>query len=119
MCVLLVEDEALILMEVAEALERAGHEVQTAVDGRQALQALKSWPGRFSALVTDHRMPGGIAGSYLATRMRDLYPQVPVVIATGNPDDIDPAFRTRYRVKVVGKPYEASTVLEALAELRR
>jgi CheY-like chemotaxis protein len=119
MCVLLVEDEAVILMDLAEALQRAGHEVHTAMDGRQALQALKRLPGRFSALVTDHQMPGGITGSYLAARMRNLYPDVPVIIATGTPDDITEDFKVRYRVKVLPKPYHPALIVQELPAPRR
>ena len=119
MCVLLVEDEALILMDVADALEQAGHEVLPVADGAQALRAIADFGGRFSALVTDHRMPGGIYGSELAASMRAAYPDVPIIIATATPTEIPMGFRERYCVTVVPKPYFASQLVRALPAPRR
>jgi DNA-binding NtrC family response regulator len=115
MCVLLVEDEAIILMDVADALERAGHEVLQATDGAQALEAIRRHCGRFSALVTDQRIPGGIEGSTIATAMRAEYADIPVIIATGNPDEITVEFRSRYRVKVLSKPYHPGLIVRELS----
>jgi CheY-like chemotaxis protein len=119
MCVLLVEDEALILMDVAETLQRAGHEVLTATDGSQALKAIESQPTRFSALVTDHRMPGGISGREVAAAMRAASPDIPIVIATGSATEITEDFRSRYRVKVLSKPYHPGLVVQELPAPRK
>ena len=114
MCVLVVEDEALILMDVSDALEQAGHEVLPVANGAQALRAIERFNGRFSALITDHRMPGGIYGSELAANMRAIYPNVPIIIATGTPSDISDDFRSQYNVCVVPKPYLASQLVRKL-----
>ena len=119
MCVLLVEDETIILMDVAEALESAGHEVLAFSTGKQAADAIERSKGRFSALVTDHRMPGGIFGSELAASMRAAYPDIPIIIATGNANDIPEEFRSLYRVTVLPKPYTAASVVRALPAPRR
>jgi CheY-like chemotaxis protein len=119
MCVLLVEDEPLILLDIAEAIEEAGHEVLPARNGTVALSAIERHPGRFSALVTDHRMPGGIFGSELAAVMRQAYPEIPIIIVTGTPADITPEFQTRHRLKVLSKPYQAGSVIRELPEPKR
>ncbi len=119
MCVLLVEDEAIILMDVAETLESAGHEVLAFNAGHQALAAIERWKGRFSALVTDHQLPGGIFGSEIATAMRAAYPDIPIIIATGNATDIPEDFRSHYRITVLPKPYVATALVRALPPPRR
>ena len=47
-CVLVVEDELLILMAAAEYLEGAGHEVMTAGHGLEAIALIEQWPIRFT-----------------------------------------------------------------------
>jgi len=54
--VLLVDDEPTQRLITARLLKRAGYQVETAENGKQALQ-LMSDPGRFQLLVTDWEMP--------------------------------------------------------------
>ncbi len=58
MCVLVVEDELLIRMGIAILLEDAGHDVLSAHDGADAIDLATRNPGRLTAVVTDHHMPG-------------------------------------------------------------
>src|SRR5262245_24162410 len=53
--VLVVDDEAGIRRVVRDALERAGHEVETAVDGQEAIELAENQT--FDLLVTDLAMP--------------------------------------------------------------
>ena len=48
MCVLLVEDKAIILMDVADVLESAGHEVLALHNDKHALDAIEELKSRFS-----------------------------------------------------------------------
>lgn len=54
--VLLVDDEPTQRLITARLLKRAGYQVETAQNGKEALQ-LMSEPGRFQLLVTDWEMP--------------------------------------------------------------
>jgi hypothetical protein len=49
-----------------------------------------------------------------AADTRSHRPDVPVIIATGNPDEIDAAFRLRYNVFVVTEPYGANAIVREL-----
>jgi two-component system KDP operon response regulator KdpE len=53
--ILVVDDEAGIRKVVRDALERAGHEVTTCVDGREALERLEDQ--EYDLIVTDLSMP--------------------------------------------------------------
>ena len=117
MCVLLVEDEPIIQLAVCDALEKAGHEVLTADNGSDAGALIERWPGRFTALVTDYRMPGGISGTDIASTMRRSYPGIPIIIATGNPDQVPGDFRRDHDIVVITKPFEPDFLTEQLADL--
>ena len=55
--VLLVEDEALIALSLADLLEAEGHDVVLASDGAEALDAAQRLGDSLGALVTDLNMP--------------------------------------------------------------
>ena len=59
--VLIVEDEPLILMVLADYLEGQGYRVLKAENGEQALEILSTKP-HLDLMVTDYRLPGGISG---------------------------------------------------------
>jgi len=65
--VLLIEDEAIIRLMTAEALQDEGFEVIEAADGDEAVKLLDG-PGRFDVLFTEVRMPGALDGIGVALR---------------------------------------------------
>src|SRR5579872_2369799 len=87
--VLLVEDEFLICEMVAEALSEQGFCVHTADNGIEALRQLAAGP--VDVLFTDINLPGGMDGTALARRARELIPDLPVVYASGRTDRLDVA----------------------------
>jgi DNA-binding NtrC family response regulator len=62
-------------------LKKEGYEVASAADGYEALQILTS--GRIAAVVTDLKMPR-IDGMELLRRIREDFPEVPVVMITAH-----------------------------------
>ncbi|MFQ5526970.1 MAG: two-component regulator propeller domain-containing protein [Thermoanaerobaculia bacterium] len=81
-CILFVDDEKSIALLAKKMLEAAGYEVVAFTSGREALRAFKSQPDRFQLLVTDQLMPE-ITGAALIEEMRDVRPDLPVVVASG------------------------------------
>jgi signal transduction histidine kinase len=79
---LLVDDDALVMMGTAAMLEDLGHTVRECSSGAEALEALESEPA-FDLVVTDQSMPG-MTGLELARRIRDARPGMPVLIASGH-----------------------------------
>jgi CheY-like chemotaxis protein len=64
-------------------LEEFGYVTSIATD---AGQAVKSLSARRPALVlTDVTMPGTMNGAMLAREVRQIYPDLPVLLITGNP----------------------------------
>ncbi|MDX8401200.1 MAG: PAS domain S-box protein [Mariprofundaceae bacterium] len=80
--ILLADDEPVVLETVAEVLRENGWRVETARDGREALELFASKPKAWHAVLLDVVMPrlGGVAA---AQEMRKLRPDVPIVFATG------------------------------------
>ena len=117
MCVLLVEDESCIRETMAEMLRDAGFQVVEAEDGTRALDFMRGAPAAPTILVTDLQMPGSVDGSQLAARVRGIRPDLPVVIATGRPDKLQPSWRTELGYVFVTKPYLPSQLVRLVRGL--
>jgi CheY-like chemotaxis protein len=91
--VLLVEDEVLILILLAEELRLAGYAVIEAVSADEAFGIISSGT-IISLLLTDFRMPGSMTGFQLAELAREKLPNVPIILvsADGAPDRPGDAF---------------------------
>jgi CheY-like chemotaxis protein len=113
--ILVVEDEALIGEMVAEALQEQGFQVFVASNAADALRYVESGAA-IDALFTDIHLPGGMNGSELASRVRSLRPEMPIVYASGrwHPTDHDGLVT---RSAFLPKPYDprdAGTLLMRL-----
>lgn len=75
--VLCVDDEQVGLQIRKILLERSGYRVLTAPDGPSGLAIFSAEP--IEAVVLDYSMPG-MHGGEVAVRMRQLKPQVPILL---------------------------------------
>lgn len=82
--VMLVEDEWLVRMDMADALDRAGWIVVEAGSGEEALSLLGT-ELRIDLLVTDIRLLGTMDGWDVAEAFRAVHPLIGVIYATANP----------------------------------
>lgn len=107
--ILLVEDEALIRMDTAMALEDMGHSVTEAGRARDALARLQD--RSFDILLTDLGLPD-MGGAELARKVLEHQPDIGLVYATGEghlPEGTDP------RTVLLQKPYGEEDLRAALA----
>ena len=79
--ILVVDDAEDSCAVLAAMLEAAGAGVATATDPAEALDALVSDPAHWSALVTDHDMPG-MSGSALVRAARGAGVEVPALLVS-------------------------------------
>ena len=79
--VLAVDDDSLVLMNTMLMLEELGHTATRAQSAADALHILERGPLP-DVLITDHLMPH-MTGTELARRVAELYPSLPVIVATG------------------------------------
>jgi CheY-like chemotaxis protein len=80
--VLVVEDETLIRMAVAESLRDAGYRVLEASCADEATSLLGAY-GDIAVLFTDIQMPGPLNGAALTHFVRTHYPGVTVIATSG------------------------------------
>jgi PAS domain S-box-containing protein len=108
--VLLVDDDALVSMNSAYMLMDLGHSVMEASSAARALELMESDP-QFDVMVTDYAMPR-MNGLDLATRIRQIKPKLPIVLATGYAEL--PA-RAVISFQRLAKPFTQKELADALA----
>jgi two-component system response regulator PilR (NtrC family) len=118
MRVLIVDDESLIRWSLAETLERSGHAVAEAADGKTAVRAVSAADEPFDVVLLDYRLPDSNDLNLLAT-IRKLAPHTAVIMMTafGTPDMTAGAIALgAYRV--VSKPFEVHEMADLVLRAR-
>lgn len=111
--VLVVEDEFLIRLTLAEALGDEGFEVLEAENADDALPLLRADPA-IRLLLTDIQLPGALNGRGLAQKARESMPNLPIIFMSGRPDSSDaPSACCVY----IAKPYALVDVCDAARRL--
>lgn len=81
-CVLVVDDESLVLTMAETILSDFGYRVLTANNGQKALAILAQPDSKVDLVITDLVMPG-MGGRELTERIRQEYPRLPVMPTSG------------------------------------
>lgn len=79
--ILVVDDEKNVRMTIAQALDKLEVEVESAVNGEEALLKLEAKD--FGLILLDLRLPG-MNGQEVLRRVRELRPDIPVVVITAH-----------------------------------
>jgi len=80
--VLIVEDEFLLRMDSAAAIEEAGFEVVEAANADEAIAILRR-RSDIGVVFTDIQMPGSMDGLKLARLVRDRWPPIKIIATSG------------------------------------
>jgi len=78
--VLVVDDSRLVLETLCDLIAELGHESVSAAGGRKALELLAV--RRYDLVITDLLMPE-MNGLEFIRRLRELSPEIPVILLTG------------------------------------
>lgn len=113
---LVVDDEALVLHLVADALEDGGFATFQAISGAEAIAALNDSERQFSGLVTDVNLGDGITGWDLAREARHKNAELPVVYMTADSAHQWSAEGVPNSL-LVQKPFAVTQVTTAIAQL--
>ena len=112
--VLVVEDEALIRLDMVDCLEEAGFSVEEAGSADEAILILE---GRtdIRLILTDIDMPGSMDGLKLAAYVRDRWPPIKIIVTSGHvsvsPDQIPVGGR------FFSKPYDRPEIAATIRDM--
>ena len=112
--VLLVEDNPDVASVSASLLEQLGYTVRRVPDADAALRDVELH--NVDLVFSDIVMPGKIDGLTLARRLREMCPELPILLATGYSDA---AAGVRGDFPILRKPYEIHQLSQAIAQLPR
>jgi PAS domain S-box-containing protein len=110
--VLVVEDDTLVAELAASMLTELGFETIVAHSAKEALDRL-SGGEKPKLIFTDIVMPGGISGIELARKVRDRFPELPILLTTGYSEQV----AGTHGFPVLQKPYELDSLAGALGKM--
>jgi signal transduction histidine kinase len=105
--ILVVEDNAQVAESTMALLREQGHQVEHCASAPDALQFLQQ-DARFDAIFSDLVMPGGMDGLDLARIVRERWPAIPILLATGYSDSVEHAAREGF--PILSKPYRPAVL---------
>lgn len=110
LCVLVVDDDSLVLTSTSLLLEDLGHRVISAPSGARALELFGSEPD-IDLVITDMAMPQ-MSGAQLANAIRLIRPSVPIILATGFAERLEGIAE---RLPRLSKPFTQLNLVEVIA----
>ncbi|MTV82421.1 response regulator transcription factor [Secundilactobacillus folii] len=116
--VLVVDDEPAIVTLLTYNLEKSNYEVETAINGREAVQLATD--KHFDAILLDLMLPG-IDGVEVTKKLRQEKIETPIIMITAKTDEFDKVFGLELGADdYITKPFSPREVLARLkAVLRR
>jgi CheY-like chemotaxis protein len=112
--VLVVEDSALIRMGAIDLVLTAGYEALEACDADEAIRILES-RSDIDLVFTDVQMPGTMDGIKLSHYIRERWPPVKLIVASGATILEESSLPVGSRF--FSKPYNDHTITDAMAHL--
>ncbi|TAV41645.1 response regulator [Rhizobium leguminosarum] len=112
--VIVVEDETLVRLDIVMSLENEGFVVLEASNSDEAIDILNTHP-EIRLMFTDIDMPGSMDGLKLAAAVRDRWPPVKIIVASGHRQLSDELLPVEGRF--FSKPYEHGRIIGAMREM--
>ena len=113
--VLVLEDEAGVRQTLCEQLHQLGYLTLEAENGEQALNMLDASPD-IGMFISDLMLPGGLSGAEVIGHVRSHYPQLPVLLISGQ--DLRPAHNPQLPdVPLLRKPFTRAQLAQALRKV--
>jgi DNA-binding NtrC family response regulator len=114
---MIVDDEPQLASLLEDLAASLGYEPLGFTDPLRALEVLRRSPTRIDALVTDERMPG-MRGTDLARSVRELRPDLPILLVTGyRSADLDGEAGRSGIARILDKPVHRNDLERALGDL--
>ncbi len=113
-CILLVDDDDLVLTTVTQTLERLGYAVKPARSAEEALRLLNV-PPQVDLLMTDVMLGDGLSGPELAREVERQRPDLPVLFISGFPQKkIEGSGFVNTEVSFLSKPFRVTKLAPAI-----
>jgi CheY-like chemotaxis protein len=109
---LVVEDDTLVAELAAGMLTELGFECTVTHSAKEALERLAGGE-KPKVIFSDIVMPGGISGVELARKVRDRFPELPILLTTGYSEQTG----GNHGFPILQKPYEMEKLASALSNL--
>jgi PAS domain S-box-containing protein len=110
--VLIVEDDTFVAELAADMLSELGFEATIVHSAKEALERMAG--GDKPELVfTDIVMPGGLTGIELARKLRQRFPELPILLTTGYSEQV----AATQGFPVLQKPYELHSLASAIGDV--
>ena len=115
--ILVVEDEVLVRMNIADHLREQGFIVLEAATAEEARSVLLAGV-QIDLVFSDIMMPGAIDGAGLADWLVTHNPNVPIILASGVESVLDEAAARHSQVKrVMVKPYDQNSLAAEIVKI--
>ena len=111
--ILLVDDDSLVSAGTTAMLEDLGHTVREAASAAEAL-AMLDGDRAIELVITDHVMPG-MSGVELARRLRDMRPDLRVILASGYADLVV-GDKLDFHLPRIPKPFLQADISRAISQ---
>lgn len=115
--ILLVEDEVLIRLVIADYLRECGYRVYEAVNADEAVAVLQSPAVSIDVVFSDVQMPGAMDGFGLARWVRANKPGVQVILTSGVERSAEIAGTLCEAGPMLAKPYPPQDVVDRIRRL--
>lgn len=115
--VLVVEDEVLIRLVIADYLRECGYRVHEAVSADEAIAILQSPEVSVDVVFSDVEMHGGMDGFGLARWIRTNKPGMQVILTSGAERSADIAATLCEAGPLLSKPYSSQDVVARIKQL--
>lgn len=115
--ILIGDDEPNVRDAMADLLRILGHTVTLASSGEETVKRFRE--GEYDLVFTDLGMPD-LSGWEVAKAIREMDPQIPIVLATGWGAEInDETARERGITRVLAKPFTVQKLSSLIAEMQQ
>ena len=114
MKVLLIDDEEIVRHTIEACLKGDNHTVKTATNGTRGMELFRS--EHFDIVITDRAMPG-MSGDHIATEIKKINPNVPIIMLTGLGHIMTDLHQSPAGVDlIVSKPVTRDTLRDSLTK---
>lgn len=114
--ILWIDDESLVNDLGVLLLKKLGYKARALYGGVEALSIFKARPHAFDLVITDYMMPD-MTGDELTRRIREVRPDIPVVLCTGYAD-LPAAVLTKWGIDaLLPKPYSIDATTRLVRNL--